>query len=123
MQPVHVFVYGTLKKDRSNHRVMGDSKFCFDHVTEPKYTMVTNGGFPIVKRDGSTAITGEVYEVTNPDTLRRIYNLEGYTGTPGASGNWYDVDEVPINKQITANMFVMDADKYNELRVIPSGIF
>lgn len=123
MKPVLVFVYGTLKKGRSNHRVMGNSELMFKHVTDPIYTMVTNGGFPIVKRGGTTPITGEVYKVTDENTLNRIYRLEGCTGIKGHPDNWYDIDHIKIDKRKKASIFVMDADKYTYLPVIENGIF
>lgn len=128
MEPVYLFVYGTLKMGRGNNVVLGDSKFMFNYVTEPIYTMVTMGGFPIVKRGGTTAITGEVYKVYNEQTLKRIFRLEGYTGIPNHPDNWYDVDTIDVGdpkfKDHTwANIFVMNADKYPNLKVIPNGIF
>lgn len=123
MEPVYLFVYGTLKRGHGNNIVLGNSEFCFKYVTAPIYTMVTNGWFPIVKRGGTTAITGEVYKVTDQNILNNVYRLERYTGTPGHPDNWYDVDELNLNDLYTASMFVMNADKYPKLKVIPNGIF
>lgn len=100
-----IFVYGTLKKNHGNNRVMGDSKFLGTHTTEPKFTLY-GGGFPFVKSSGETPITGEVYEVTDKETLRDIYGLEGYSGVRGAKSNWYDTTDTETEFG-TAELFVI----------------
>lgn len=123
MSPKYIAVYGTLKKGRSNHHYMRNCEFVQHFKTEPIYTMITNGNFPIVKRGGNTSITCEIYKVTDEANLKAIYGLEGYSGVQGSVKNWYDTDTIKIDNNLTASIFVMDADKYNHLRVIESGIF
>ncbi len=124
MEPVYINVYGTLKQGRSNHQVMGDSQFIAKTTTASKYTMHTNGGFPIVTRGGTTPIHGELFKVTSADTLARIYRLEGYRGAPGAKDNWYDVDTVKIGN-LEALMFVQNPEQVQGrgLKILPDGIF
>ena len=72
-----VFVYGTLKKDRGNHRTMDRARgrFIGEWKTDPVWTMYHLGGFPAIVPDGHTSIKGEVYEV---DSLEPLDALEGY---------------------------------------------
>ena len=81
-----LFVYGTLRAGRGNHFLLNGAQYLGVRHTQPKFTMVSCGGFPGVLGSGDTSIVGEVYEVTNPDQLRQIDRLEGhpdwYTRTP-----------------------------------------
>ena len=102
-------VYGTLRKDCGNHHVIeGEgSEFLGELQTEPKFSMYSLGGFPGVAEDGETAITVEIFKVTNEAIIRRVNGLEGYSGTRGSERNWYDTCEIetPWGK---ANMFTMN---------------
>ncbi len=113
-----IAVYGTLKEGHHNHRVLGESKLIGKHVTEPKFTMYSNGGFPIVSPYGDTPIVIEVYQVDNPTDLQRVYRLEGYSGTRNSSANWYDTVDVETPYGV-AEMFVMD--KVQGRPVVASG--
>ena len=70
-----LFVYGTLKRGFSNHRLLEECKFveegCMSGV------MYSLGGFPgMVVSDGlCDTVHGEVYEVTD---FTRLDQLEGY---------------------------------------------
>lgn len=119
----YIFVYGTLKRKRGNHHVMGKSKFLYEFMTPAIYTLVTNGSYPIVKRGGNTAITGEVFEVTDPIVLNRIYMLEGYRGTQGDPHNWYDTDNLTLPDGNIAEIFVQNANAVPTWRVLEDGIF
>lgn len=73
-----VFVYGTLKKGRGNHSILGDATFIGKGVTvEDSYTMY-NGGYPMVTSDGKFHVSGELYDVDNPKTLKNLDLLEGH---------------------------------------------
>lgn len=102
-------VYGTLKQGFHNHRLLNRPgvKFLGAYKTEPRFTMVSCGGFPAVHCQGSTPIHTEIYSVESPEAVEMIYRLEGYSGTPTNKGgkNWYDVEEVetPFG---SASMFV-----------------
>jgi gamma-glutamylcyclotransferase (GGCT)/AIG2-like uncharacterized protein YtfP len=107
MNKVLFCVYGTLKAKYGNNRLLKADGVSFKgtFVTEPKFTMVSCGGFPAVHCEGNTSIECELYEVTNPEVIHRVYSLEGYSGKQGAPNNWYDVEEIdtPHGK---ASMFV-----------------
>lgn len=118
----YVFVYGTLKVGRGNHHVMGRSEKIKDFVTAPVYKMIASG-FPIVLRGGNTPITGEVYKVTNPETLDRIYMLEGFRGVQGDPHNWYDVDLIDVGLDKPAQIFVQNGDPRPGWRIVENGNF
>lgn len=115
-----VCVYGTLKKNKHNNYLLttDNNKFLGEYKTEPKFTMYSAGGFPILKPSGNTSINTEVYEVTD-QTLDRLYALEGYSGVRGSINNWYDTMDVetPFGK---AMIFVQDKD-LNNLQIIETG--
>lgn len=115
-------VYGTLKSGWGNNRILqGNSKLLGTFVTPPNYTMYSLGGFPAVTKEGNTPITVEVYEVTDPQTIQRVHNLEGYSGTPDHPNNWYDVTPVETPYGV-ANMFYFKTPP-SRGHVIESGIW
>lgn len=73
-----VFVYGTLRQGYGNHRLLEGARFLGVRHTAPTFTMIHLGGFPGVLATGQTSIIGEVYEVTDPEMLRRLDRLEGH---------------------------------------------
>lgn len=113
-----IAVYGTLKRKHGNHRVMGNSEFLGEHLTDPKFTMLSTGGFPIVITKGDTPIKIEVFKVPD-EQINRINNLEGYLGTRGHPDNWYDTIDVETPYGL-AEMFVMDENPHN-LPIVASG--
>lgn len=81
--PIYVFVYGSLKKDRWNHHVLGASEFVADAVTRERF-LLTDVGFPymVPETDNSTQtssekVVGEVYKVIDPEVLDNLDGLEG----------------------------------------------
>lgn len=119
------FVYGTLKQGHGNNRLLNhpDVKFLGEFVTKPEFTMISLGGFPAVLCEGDTPVHGELYETENESVIRRVYSLEGYSGTQHAKNNWYDVETIPT-KYGDASMFVFrNADKYKNYERIENGIF
>lgn len=71
-----VFVYGTLKRGRSNHRLMRGARLLGTHVTEAVFTLLDLGGYPAALARGGTAVSGEVYRIP-PGLLARLDRLEG----------------------------------------------
>ena len=80
-----IFVYGTLKRGHHNNLLLEDSRYIGTAKTEQKFMMV-GVGFPhtflssdINKEEDDSFLTvmGEVYEVTNPEVLKRLDWLEG----------------------------------------------
>lgn len=109
---MRIFVYGTLKKNYGNHRLMGDSTFIGKGVTISSFYM-WDVGFPYVFRSSVypeqpfAPIEGEVYEV-DEDTLQDLDWLEGYP--THYNREWVDVNVGGIIHQ--AQMYVTN-DRYN----------
>lgn len=88
---IKVFVYGTLKRNFHNHRLLTDQKFLGNAKTWNNYIMQRNGIPYVYDADraycgetGNTQkiirgrkIKGELYEVNN-EALSRIDQLEGH---------------------------------------------
>ena len=77
--PDRVFVYGTLLKGHPNHGHLRGAECLGAHVTGPAYTMHHLGGYPGVRKGGSTAVSGEVYRVSAA-ILARLDRLEDCPG-------------------------------------------
>ena len=73
-----VFVYGTLKRGHGRNNFMRPqgSQFLGETKTLPLYTMHNLGSFPAIVAQGTTAISGEVYEV-DEKTLDILDQIEG----------------------------------------------
>lgn len=79
---IRVFVYGTLKRGRGNHRLLDQDgvEFLGRSLIKGPHAFVHLGGFPGVVKDAlkdPREIGGEVYEVTN-DVLLSLDMLEGH---------------------------------------------
>lgn len=94
-----VFVYGSLKKGFSNHRVIHGAKFLGDDTTlEDAWFMFSMGGFPGVV-SGNGYISGEVYEVDD-EVLKDLDRLEG-------NGNFYTREVVELANHEQAWMYIL----------------
>ena len=122
---VYLAVYGTLKTGRGNWmRYLKDkSKVLGTFKTEPKFTMYTNGGFPIVVDQGETAITYELVEVDNNNVLNSIHRLEGCTGIPKNDQNWYDIQKIDNQEHSDKEIYMYMMHTPQRLRIIESGNF
>lgn len=120
-KPIRFAVYGSLKRSFGNNRVLGDATFLGTHVTEPHYTLHSMGGFPGVRPDGETGIHVEIFETRDPNIVRSVNRLEGYTGVKNHPDNWYNA--VTIDTPYgPAEMFVM-TEPLSPDSVIPSGVW
>lgn len=72
-----VFVYGTLLRGESNHRLLKDAEFVGEARTAPEYDLVNLGAFPGMVLGGDTAVTGEIFRV-DYETLAALDRLEGH---------------------------------------------
>ncbi|MFV8833648.1 gamma-glutamylcyclotransferase [Aquisalimonas sp.] len=75
-----IFVYGTLRRGGSNHRLLQDARLLGEHLTDPVFAMLDIGPYPGVVPGGQTAVRGEVYVVT-PARFRELDALEDYPRT------------------------------------------
>ena len=73
----YVFVYGTLKEGYGNHRLLNRAKFVGPGVTVSGDFKMLDGGFPMVLTGGLFHIKGELYEVSDQETLSNLDRLEG----------------------------------------------
>lgn len=72
-----VFVYGTLKRGRENHRWIEGQRFVRMAKTRPLYRMYDLGGYPgLVSHSEGLCIEGEIWDVS-PAGLARLDVLEG----------------------------------------------
>lgn len=116
-----VAVYGTLRKDSGNHRILRDSptaKFVGMHTTKPEFTMFSLGGFPGLKKQGNTPIITEIYSVSDERTKQRLDMLEGYHG-PDSTYNMYDKDTIETEWG-DAEIYIY-AGRVTDDRIIESG--
>lgn len=72
-----IAVYGTLKRDFSNHRLLNNAKFLGEGETLPIFDMISFGSYPGVL-DGTDAIKVEVFEFEDDAILRNLDMLEGH---------------------------------------------
>jgi gamma-glutamylaminecyclotransferase len=83
-----VFVYGTLKKGFSNHRLLASSELLGRARTVKKYAMYSTGLPIVVKEEAASTIFGELYRV---DEVTLVY-LDSLEGHP----DWYRREEVEV---------------------------
>jgi len=75
-----IFVYGTLKRGRSNHHWLAGQRFIAQARTKPIYRLYDMGGYPGMIRDAKgVAIEGEIWEV-DTSGLARLDELEDIEG-------------------------------------------
>jgi gamma-glutamylcyclotransferase (GGCT)/AIG2-like uncharacterized protein YtfP len=116
-----VFVYGTLKQNRGNHRVMTQvgATFKGKGITKEKYLLHAKG-IPFVNKsitniDGLSNVKGEVYEVSD-SALRQLDHFEGHP-------IWYKREPSEINMEdstvLTADIYFNDGEEISN--IIKSG--
>ncbi|MDZ4289101.1 MAG: gamma-glutamylcyclotransferase family protein [Prosthecobacter sp.] len=76
-----VFVYGTLKRNGSNHHCLADQRFIGDAATKPLFRLYDLGGYPGMVSDFQTgvSVSGEVWEV-DASCLKQLDLLEDTDG-------------------------------------------
>lgn len=116
-----VLVYGTLKKDFSNHGLLSMAKFL--GKTEVPGKMYSLKAFPGVRLDEPGSVKCEVYEVDEV-TLKRLDRLEGYRG-PGKD-NFYDRSNVRFTVEGesdsgTGYIYEIGREFLNDKEVVQSG--
>lgn len=124
-----VFVYGTLRKGGSNHRLLESADYC-DMTRIPGYEMWSLGPFPaVVPVSGIAAdppyITAERYRV-DAALLARLDLLEDYYG-PDHPRNLYERKWIIAPDGSAGYLYVFVADRLMQKpfrrrkRLIPSG--
>lgn len=81
MKPVKVFVYGTLKRGHRNNYILEAAQFLGTAHTVARCRLY-HAGFPVLRagsedhKDQNAPVAGEVYLVTDEQTLARLDSLE-----------------------------------------------
>jgi gamma-glutamylcyclotransferase (GGCT)/AIG2-like uncharacterized protein YtfP len=113
-------VYGTLKEGFGNNRLLQHSTLLGEEIVSG-FKMYSLGGFPAINRaDEDSNIKIEVYEVTDPEILSRVYRLEGYSGERDSNSNWYDTADVPT-KWGSAEIFYFKKSLHGDRPVVETG--
>ena len=71
------FVYGSLMKGESNHRLLRRARFAGAAHTRCSFTLVDLGAFPGLIAGGTSAVRGETYAVGDA-TLASLDRLESH---------------------------------------------
>jgi gamma-glutamylcyclotransferase (GGCT)/AIG2-like uncharacterized protein YtfP len=115
-----VFVYGTLKKGFSNHRLLSGAEFLGPAQTVQKFAMYTTGTPIVLKEEAVSPIFGELYRV-DEKILAALDSLEGHP-------DWYRREEVEVlvdegerEKRLETAWLYFSLDKRGFL--VPSGKF
>jgi gamma-glutamylaminecyclotransferase len=74
--PTLLFVYGTLMRDEANAPFLDGSLFLGLVLTEAAFTLFDLGDCPAMLPGGTTAVTGELYQV-DAETMAELDALEG----------------------------------------------
>jgi len=79
MSQVILFVYGTLKRGLSNHRLLAGQEYLGEAVSEPRYRLIDLGPYPGLIRDEEhgAAVAGELWEVSEC-CLQELDDFEGF---------------------------------------------
>jgi gamma-glutamylcyclotransferase (GGCT)/AIG2-like uncharacterized protein YtfP len=72
----YLFVYGTLRRNQPNHRLLQDQELVAIHTVEG-FRMFSLGAFPGVQAMEGASVIGEIYAI-DKECLKRCDNLEGY---------------------------------------------
>lgn len=74
----YVFVYGTLKRNHGNNRLLRDASFIQEDTTEENF-FLANLGCPVAfPDDEGKPVRGEVWLVDSPATLHALDRLENH---------------------------------------------
>jgi gamma-glutamylcyclotransferase (GGCT)/AIG2-like uncharacterized protein YtfP len=119
--PVLVGVYGSLRKDLHNHKILGNSKLIGTFNTIPEYTMYDLGTYPGIVPDGNTSIFIEVYDVSET-VLDKLDTLEGYH-TFNSTHNHYNRRKIESPYGEMYIYFYNDKHRYksNDTKIVVSG--
>ena len=74
---MNIFVYGSLRRYGQLNTYLENSTFLGEKKTKPEFTLYSLGPFPAMVANGATAITGEVYDIS--DGVRNLLDrVEGH---------------------------------------------
>ncbi|WP_163100232.1 gamma-glutamylcyclotransferase family protein [Peribacillus alkalitolerans] len=111
---IKVFVYGTLRKEEKNHRLI-ESAMCISENCWTEGKLYDTGyGYPAMTQSSSDKTYGELYSVTDNELIQ-LDLLEGYT--VGGKDNLYERIEQTVytdKGNLVAYMYI--ANKKNLLK-------
>jgi gamma-glutamylcyclotransferase (GGCT)/AIG2-like uncharacterized protein YtfP len=74
---MHLFVYGTLKREQPRHQYLAGQTFVADAATRPKYRLYNVGKYPaLIPHSEGRSIVGELWDVDEA-CLRTLDRVEG----------------------------------------------
>ena len=78
--PLLLFVYGTLKRDKKNHYALANAHYLNESCTSPDYLLVDLGPYPgmVEKPQEGFSVQGELFEI--PYSL--LLELDKIEGSP-----------------------------------------
>lgn len=79
MEKQYVFVYGTLRKNESNHFLLRDSDCIARQCWTAGKLYDSHCGYPFLAKSQSSRVFGELYQV-NDTQIKALDHLEGYHG-------------------------------------------
>lgn len=110
-----LFVYGSLKRGNSAHRLLSDqgATFLREAATHPRYHLVKVSWFPgMVEGEEGTGVHGELYEL--PDSA--LKRLDRYEGVPGLfTRNEIELDD---GSKVVAYLYAQDV---SDCEIVPDG--
>jgi gamma-glutamylaminecyclotransferase len=110
---MRLFVYGSLLSGEKHNEHLGGSRLVGAASTEPEYTLVDLGPYPALLADGTTSVSGEIYEVDG-DVLAALDDFEGHPDE-------YRRMPVRLLGGDAAETYVLPREKAPDARVIASG--
>ncbi len=117
MNPVLVFVYGSLKRGFRHHDVLGDAVFLREAHTAPGFRLVRYGGYPALAPTdvGAESVAGELYEVDVSDLPR----LDAFEDVP----ELYQRESILLEDGTKADAYVISARRAEALPSIAGGVW
>lgn len=118
----YVFVYGTLRKDDRNHKLLKDAVCIASHCWTDGKLFDSYKGYPFLVQSNDSRVVGELYVVDDAQ-LSDLDRLEDYHGS--GKNNLYDrVEQMVYTKSGNYQAFVyVLPDKRNtkNMQLIESG--
>lgn len=110
-----LFVYGSLMKGYSNHRVLDGARFIGRSKTMQGFRMHSLEFYPGVCHDADSGsqVHGEIYEV-DADVLTRVDRLEGHP-------RFYRRTLIQLEDGTTAETYLLRDDQVENLPVVATG--
>ncbi len=120
---VLIATYGTLRLNEGNYRriLHGKSEYLGTFTSTPSYTMYgRRSPFPVVVDSGNGTIVYEVHRVSDPEILEKLHSLEGCSGIPDNTNDWYSI--APIKTPVgDAWIYVHKTYKADSSSIIKTG--